>query len=408
MGVGLLMLAGLVGWLARRPEPVALTTPASAPVAARADPLPERADGAASTVLAIQALAASRPGSPQPQTSREFVDVCGVGRIRRSELELGEGSALPAWAMELNRQSEQGLPDMLKRLDAGSLRQRVAAAALRGDAQAAAQLVTSTDDAESYRIALRACRKDAVYRASYPVIKQQQAQLAASAASGFEMPELKPPGALPSACAAIHLERLELLDPGDAWPSLLRLSDAITRRDEAGVSQALYQVAQRPRLYVNARILSATLAEAIGTEPTPGESWALLSAMSIDMSSVIDGSLANLGRSCRADTLKDANRRQLCEQVVRHMPGMVKESLDARILHELEERLGLPHSPQALSKEDWDRGLKAMGEDGMRWVTEPTCANFGQMGRYAMKLAREGELASMRAHLKATSASVPR
>lgn len=406
--LGLLLMggaAGLLGWQSWQPGQGAAAAPAhpsSAPVAHMAA-LPALARQPEAVAAVLAAHAASRP--PQSKAGKEFVDVCGVGRVRRSEWELAEGAAAPAWAQELNRLIEQGLPDMLKRLDAGTLRQRVAAAALREDAQSAAQLAARTDDADSYRIALKACRRDASYRASYPTVKREQARLAASAASGVEMPELKPPGPAPTACAAINLERLELLDPGDAWPWLLRLSDAIERRDEAGISQALYQVAQRPRLSANARILSATLTEAVGPEPTLGESWALFNATGVDTSLLIDGALANVSRPCRADALKDANRRQLCEQLVRQMPGMVRESLDARVLHVLEERLGLSHSPQALSKEDWERGLKAMGEHTMQWMEEPSCASFSSMGRHVMALARDGELATMR---KAVPASGPR
>lgn len=402
--LGLLLVgAGLLGWLGSRTEPAATAAPGSAP----AVPSAARASEAGPAALVVRA-AASRSAQQHAEVSSEFVDVCGVGRVRRSELEPVEGAALPAWAQEWNRLTEQGLPDMLKRLDAGSLRQRVAAAALREDAQAAAQLAVQTDDADTYRIALQACRKDAAYRASYPTLKQQQAKLAASAASGFEMPELKPPRPEPAACAAINLERLEALDPSDAWPWLLRLSDALARSDEAGIAQALYQVAQRPRLSANARILSATVAEAVGPEPTLGEAWALFTAMGVDTATSIDGSPANVGRACRAEALKDANRRQLCEQVVRRMPVMAREALDARVLHSLEERLGLPHSPKALSKEDWERGLKVMGDNYMQWVTEPTCASFSRMGRHVIALAREGELATVREHLKAAAAPGPR
>lgn len=352
------------------------------------------------------AVSASSPLKADP--SREFIDVCGVGQVRREELERGEGQPEPAWSRELNRLSEQGLSDMLKRLDAGSVRQRVAAAVLRRDAQAAAQLAVTINDAGTYRLALRACRQDTAYRAHYVYANQQRARFAAAAASGFDTPELAAPGPVPDACAALNLERLELLDQGDAWPWLARLHDAVTRADEAGISQALYQVAQRPRLSANMRALSATVAEVAGAEPTLSEAWALVLAVGTDMAATSDGMLLDVGRPCRGDALKDANRRQLCEQVAQRMPGMVSEAIDALTLHGLEQRLGLQHSPQALSREDVDRGLKAMVDDGARWMEEPTCASFSRMGQQVAKLAREGELSSIRAHLKATPASALR
>jgi hypothetical protein len=408
--LGLLLMggaAGLLVWQARQPGQSAVAAPElpSSAAVAHVAALPALARQPEAASAGLTTHAASSP--LQSKVAKEFVDVCGVGRIRRSELEPGEGQSEPVWSHELNRLNEQGLSDMLKRLDAGSLRQRVAAAALRGDAQTAAQLAAGSDDVNAYRIALQACRKDQGYRSAY-LLTKQQAQLAASAASGLEMPEFKPPGPLPSACAGINLERLESFDPGDAWPWLLRLSDAITRNDQTGVSQALYQVAQRSRLSANARILSATMAEVVGPEPTPGESWALASALGTDMMSLGDVSPINVARPCSVDALKDANRRQLCEQVVRRMPGMVKEGIDARALHVLEERLGIAHSPEALSREDLDRRLKGIGEESMQWMAEPTCANFSKMGQLVVHLTRNGELAMMRAQLKAVPASGPR
>ncbi len=375
-------------------------------VARPAAPASTAAVIAAGASAVVQVAVAAGPAASATPVDKELVEVCGVGTVRRSELDPGEGQQKPAWMQALDRQAEQGLADMLKRLEAGTLKQRVAGAVLGKDVQAAAQLAASSDDAATYRIALLTCRKDATYRQAYGDASQQRARLAASAAGRFEIPELPVPGAIPSACAAINLERLVLLDPGDAWPWLLRLNDA--HGDETAISQALYQVAQRRRLSANTRALTATLADVVGADPTLGETWALFSAISTDAASNWDGSLVSVGRACRAVALRDANRRQLCEQVARRAPDMVAEAMDSRALHALEERLGLPHSPQALSRQDADRALGSITDASMRWMAEPTCAHVGDMGRHLVKLAREGELAGMRAYLKATPASAPR
>lgn len=391
----------LVGWFRLAEGPV---EPGRAAVPAA--PASTAAVIAAAASTAVQAAVAARPATSGASVDKEFVEVCGVGRLRRSELEPGEGQPKPAWMQALDRQAEQGLADVLKRLEAGPLKQRVAAAVFRQDVQAAAQLAAPTDDAATYRIALRACRKDANYRTAYLYASQQQARLAASVASGVRVPELPVPGPIPGACAALNLDRLTLLDPGDAWPWLLRLDDA--HGDAAAISQALYQVAQRRRLSANTHALTAAMAEVVGAEPTPDEAWALVSAMGVDGASMTEGSLLSVGRACRPDALRDANRRQLCEQVVRRAPDMAHDAMASRMLHTLEERLGLPHSPQALSREDADRALRGITEASMRWMAEPTCAHVSGMGRDLVKLAREGELAAMRASLKATPASASR
>jgi len=410
VALALLLAVVIAAWLGRRALPQ--TQPAAAaPVPALvivAEPAARAS--APSLVDRRSAAAAPEPDTPKVDVSKEFIDVCGVGRVRRSELERRDSQPAPAWAQALEQQSELGLAEVLKRLDAGSVKQRVAAAVLRGDVQAAAQLAASANDAGTYRLGLRACRKDAAYRAAHASANQQRDPLAASASSGLQMPEMAAPGTVPHACAALNFERLELLDPDDAWPSLARLSDAQQQGDEVGVSQALYQIAQRRRLAVNARALSATLADVVGAEPTPGEAWALVMAVGTDMASTLDASLSNVGRSCRPQALRDANRRQLCEQVTRRMPELVAEAMDSRVLHALEERMGLPHSPQALSREQFEQGIAALSEDSMRWMAEPTCANVSDMGRQLVLQSRQGELAWMRANMKAkpTPASVPR
>uniref|UniRef100_UPI00403636B0 hypothetical protein n=1 Tax=Roseateles sp. TaxID=1971397 RepID=UPI00403636B0 len=149
------------------------------------------------------------------------------------------------------------------------------------------------------------------------------------------------------------------------------------------------------------------MAEVVGDEPTPGGVMALITALGTDMAQ-IDASLVAVGRPCREASLRDANRRQLCEQVVRRMPGMLNEALDASALHMLERRLGLPQSPEALSQEEVSRALTALAEDRVRLLAEPSCANISRMGRQTVALGREGELAWVRAYLKqAGLASAP-
>jgi hypothetical protein len=326
--------------------------------------------------------------------------------VLRSELEQREGEPPPAWVEALDRQDRQARSELLKRLDAGPPRRRAAAALLREDVQGAALLAASTDDGMTYQLALRACRKDAAYRLIYAA---HRAQPPASAASGFVMPELPAPGAPPAACASLTLERSEMLQPDDAWPALARLADAQNRNDAAATQQALYQLAQKPRQAYSARPLSQVLSEVVGAEPTAGESMLLMDAAGADMMTIVEASPANVARACRPPQLADANRRQLCEQVARRLPAMTTELFDAALLYGLEELLGLPHSPQAVSKEELARLQADLRENGMYWVEEPSCANFARAGQHAVMRAREGELAFGRARQKArAAASAPR
>ncbi|KQY88393.1 hypothetical protein ASD35_12525 [Pelomonas sp. Root1444] len=396
--------AGGVFWRATR----AVEQPASVPAPMPLAGVPAAAAMVQGRSLANGAVAATGPASAASlalaAVDKEFVEVCGIGRVRRSDMEQVEGRPEPAWLQTLERQSQQELAAIQKRLEAGSVRQRVGAAVMRGDTEGAAQLAASTQDGTAYRLALRVCRQDASYRAAY----KRRPPPIASAASGFEMQEPPAPGPLPSACAALSLERLELLEPDDAWPWLARLNDSSARGDDEGVTLALHQIAQRRRLTPSTRALSATVAEVVGAEPTANEAFALMTAVGMDMASGLDGSLLSIGKSCSPAALRDANRRQQCEQIARRMPGMVAEAVDAAVLYSLEERLGLPHSKEAFSHEELGRAMEVAAKESMSWVEEPSCANISSMGRHVVALARGGELAAMRVWLEASRASAPR
>ncbi|RZL40302.1 MAG: hypothetical protein EOP35_01300 [Rubrivivax sp.] len=334
--------------------------------------------------------------------SSAFVEVCGHGRVLRSELETGEGQPPPAWADAVDQQVRRAQAQLLERLDDGALKQRVAAALLREDVQGAAGLVAQTNDATAYRLALRACRKDAQYRAVYAAYR---AVPPASAASGFWTPELMPPGAQPTACAALTLERMEMLSPDDAWPALVRLNEAHGRRDDAATAQALYPLGQRGYRAHSARPLSDVLAEAVGAEPTMAETLLLMTAASSDMSTYIEGAPSGVIHACQPSRVVDANRRQLCEQVARRLPDITTELLDARLLHLLEERLSLPHSAQAVTHAELERLQQVLRKEPQAWMDEPSCANFTRAGQHLAMSARQGELAYARARLKEGTAA---
>lgn len=405
--LGLMVLAGLVARQERLRTSLAAAAAASAPasVAGSAAQAVTAGNTGDATPVADAAPAALRSAAASGTAASGAVDVCGYGRVSRQELELTEGGAPPAWAQALDERWTVEKAGLIKRLGAGTERQRVAAAVLDDDVPTAARLAMSTTDPAAYQMALRACRHEAAYRAGYAA---QQTWLKSPAASGVKFSGMRPPGPVSTHCAALTIERWELLDPGNASPWIMRLHDGLASGDQSAVTQALYQVAQRSRVDANLRVLSATLAEVVGVEPTPGEFQALSMAAGHDMTTLTDVSIAGIGSACRADALRDANRRQLCEQVVRRMPGLVSELIDARILHSLEERLRMPHSPVAMTREELERVMKGTVEDSMRWITEPSCAAFSEGGKRFVALARQGELAHVLAKRAGAAASSPR
>lgn len=383
VGLGLLLVAasigGGLGWKARPSAAGEALPPAvAASAVSTAAALPEVPLVASPAVMdAAAPLGAAPTAASAAQV--DSVEFCGHGRVMRAELADMERGTPPAWAQAALAQYEAQKSAVLQRLAAGTPRQRVAAALLGGDVQVAAQMAASTSDAFVYQLALRSCRADAAMR-TLP---------AAASAAPADLPQR----ALPTACAALSLDKLEQLQPDDAWPALARVNDA--RGRPAAVSQALYQLGQRERLAVPQRALAAVVAGVVGAEPTPGEMLLLNEATTADVLASTQQGTAPfyVANACRVRDLADANRRQLCEQVVRRLPELVTEVGDATTLHRLEEQLGLPHSGKSLTNEEGWRLRKATSQEGTRVEKAPSCANFASDGRYFVALAAEGELA---------------
>jgi hypothetical protein len=403
--LGLLIVVitgGLVGWQAWQPEPGPTEFAAAPSTGARPAAVPASAIAAARAVVAASAVAPHASG-PAAHASKEFVEICGFGRVKRADLETKDEAPPPPWEKVAERQAEEGKASLLRRLESGSPGQRIAAAVLREDVQAAAAIAATVTDASAYRLALGACRSDAARRTDFarPPLPP------ASIPSGVFMPERLVPGPQPTACAALTLERLELLDPTDAWPWQARMQDSQQRGDAAGVAQALYQFAQHARTAPRLRPLTIAMADVAAAEPTPEESMALMMVLGKDMASMQSPHFA-ISRACRPETLRDANRRQLCEQAVRRLPDMTTELIEASLLYSLEERMGLLHSAKSLQRDESNRISEAIVAITTRWLQEPSCAGLSRVGHQLAQLSRQGELAFAQALVKNKPASAPR
>lgn len=316
----------------------------------------------------------------------DSIEICGHGRVKRSELAQREANKVPPeWMKALHARWEVQKDEALQRLASGTPRERVAAALLRGDVNSAAELASGSEDGPAYRIALQACREDAASRTRPPVASASATALQAVAES------------VPTSCAALRLEKLEQLMPREVWPVMARLVEATRRRDQALQSQLLHQLAQGQWQAGSQRPLTAVVAAAVSAQPTPGEVRLLNEATGADLLVTTQGWLYGVSEACRSRQLADANRRQLCEQVARRIPAWVMDAADATALHALEKQLGLPHSPGALSPDEGRKLQERMMAGFVQDATDFSCAGFARNARQLKALAAQGELAYQRA-----------
>lgn len=327
------------------------------------------------------------------------MEVCGFGSVPLQDFERERvaGEPVPAWAQAQLDQQQRGWERLLSQLRAGDERERVAAAVLQGQLDDAVRIAAVSGDAGVYGLAVTACRGDAVRRDG---AAWRRGLPASAVPPGWVEPSLPPE---PQLCGTLSLQRWMQLDPGDARPWALQLTDAQQRKDESAVQLALYELGQRQRFSAGVQRLTAVAAAALGPQPDAEQSLALTQVVGIDMAGIeLRGTV--LARACSAPAVRDANRRQLCAQAMDLLAGQARDLFDAAVVERLAKTLDRPLPPGWLSKEAAAIGLARATDAAQLSPDGLSCANLRRLGRALGRVARDGELAVARAALAASAA----
>lgn len=363
-----------------RLEPTALgAAPLALPIAAAV-----AAVGPAPTVRALPATAPASAETGEMQ-------MCG-GRWVRTD---ADGSPIESQEVKSPQfpQARQRLADILR-------------ADHRDVAQAAAIWVAMLD-ADRRRAATTAGRGDN----EVVVLRDRLARLALAAqdpavyAIAFNTCHKHTSGA----CALLSAEQWTRIDPGNAVPWMHVLADARERRDLQAEAEALYQVSVAKRFETREFAIPGLIAaiESLAPGDEPGTVAAFELAHETFGMAATWGmpSYQHLTQACRADALRDANRRQTCEGIAATLSERSDTVLPAMIGISIGRRIDWPMERVARARGEYEAYASSTTQE--LGGVEQMLACSG-MRRALARLERQGEIgevAYMRQWAKASGKS---
>lgn len=269
---------------------------------------------------------------------------------------------------------------------------RMAAALLRGDIAAAADIARATEDGKAYGIAWQACQA----RGAAAVFRN-----AASAADAQEMQaafEREMATASPS-CDALTVERWAQLEPDNAAPWLQMLSEARERGDRAAAIDALYRAGQARRQDTGFGWLTGQVAAALPADvPEGGRMMLLTDTIGRDAARPIGMGPSAVSKACSVAEAHDSNTRQQCEQVAQLLMDRSATLFDRAVGTKVAERLGLDADRIAMSSQALN---EVMIEDGDQFTSllekAGACAALRELGDRLADRGRLGEWGAIQA-----------
>jgi len=305
------------------------------------------------------AAASSVASAPAADLADEAMEVCGVGRVSRRQLEdlsLLERGKFMAQMYLLERRKDTAMSRLAARLSAGSDREQVAARLLMNDGEGAALIAHRTTDATAYRLAMQGCGKWSTG-----------------------------PG-----CTSLSVDAWARLDPADARPWLQWMAEAVQRKDDAAATTALEQVLQRRRVSPM-RLLEPAVAGAYASvDDDVGRGLAVIDVVGRE-AAFVQLEFVIMGRYCSAEALKDASRREHCGRLVRWQFQHADSAAEGAMAVGLADRLGLPASERPYTREQLEKGLKRMSDDAGH-VGELDCSSLARAADWSGRRVQSSEL----------------
>lgn len=356
----LLVLAGVGAWLGWRAlwRPPAEALAASSPSALAAAWLRPAVTDAASSAASG---AASGPPGPSAGADEEAIEVCGVGRVTRQQVEAWsalEEAGMKAKAQVLDRRRQAVLSQLSARLAAGSDSQRVAARLLMDDVEGAAHVAARSSDGAAYRLARLGCsRWDAAQAPS---------------------------------CRSLTTQAWRQLNPQDARPWADLMVEAWRRKDEGAAAQALDEMLLRRPQGSGSPLLDA-LVSARGVV-VDDEALGLLVVEVIGRDAAFPREeLGAFSRYCSAERLKIPAHAQRCERLARWQLAHAADLTDAMLATALADRAGLPAAQRPFTREQLQLGQERFLAHSLA-VIGPDCRSLRRTVDWAARRVELGEL----------------
>lgn len=356
--VGLSLLLVAVGAFVLRAPGDQPEQPAAVPVSApQASAASQAASGTEKLVLA-QAASAAASGALQAGRADEAIDICGVGRVTRQQVEnpnLIERGQLMAKLYLLDRRKDAAKSQLSARLAAGSDREQVAARLLMDDPEGGALIAQRTTDAAAYRLALQGCGKTS------------------------EAPS----------CRGLTVQAWARLDPEDARPWLQLMAEAANRRDDAAAAQALEQVLQRHKRSSTRTLAPVVVGAHASVDDAVGLGLATVEVIGRE-AAFLDMSGPSF-RYCSVEAVKEPARRARCESLALWQFKHADSVLDGMMAVAVADRVGLPAEQRPYTRQQLNDGLRRLADDALH-VASLDCAGLARTADWSVKQMQGNEL----------------
>ena len=374
-------------------------------------PRQDKGDAAAryASLSSVQVAASSGPptvsGSPGPGQ----VEICGVGYMPAEGAKRFEPDAqLKASAAAARRQlidTMSGQADERTRV-AGLLLKRIAAIEAEPSAYDQAAVDRCGDDHACLQAASDASLSP--YAAGIPAGEEIAKMASTTRDPMVYAAAMQACGKLgsvpqPPSCRMISARQWARLDPSNTVAWLQVADEASSKKDAAGVADALYHVttAKNGQLYTGA---VATLAEPYMAGVTGYQK------MDLDMLAISAFSGWSLpaylpvSNFCAASQLTDSNRRQTCDAIARKFTENSTTLIELRIGMRIAERLGWPAGQLAQVREHADATYQA-AQNEIDLEQPWSCLAIERAHRHWMQMAKLGEVGAARAAIAASGKS---
>jgi len=382
----LVVVAGVVGWLATRPAHPAAIAPARAlspPLVASAvsPPLsPSPPPALDPGWMLVAGMPVPWPPSPErlaeqwPPEWRPYlvgVQVCDLGHVKLSpsqESWLTPGQTEQAHRLLLSRSQEHADPKVRALAVFDPSAEQLMPGLARRQRDLLVRSATSSTDPQLYALALAAC---------------------AASPAGDRV-----------GCEGLSHRRWAQIDPDNAAPWFYLAGEAHRHGDMNLWHEALHRASLAPRSDTYAEQLLVATEQAL---PPGTPRWQRFHAQVVGMGLVAGYSFPPFSAVmayCEAGALADANRRQLCERLAERMSEQGRNLLHVAVAAALGRALGWPPERlQALRAELYV--LPRVAEEGIFDVLlNPDCPAMARATEALAQRARDGELASMRKWLE--------
>jgi hypothetical protein len=195
------------------------------------------------------------------------------------------------------------------------------------------------------------------------------------------------------ACGLLSAEQWTRVDPGNAVPWMHVLEQARARRDVQGEAEALHQISVAKRFDTREFAIPGLIAAIESAAPEGDSGTVAVFELTLETFGIAaawgNPTYQLLTQACRADALRDANRRQTCEGIATTLSERSDSILPAMIGIGIGSRLDWPMERVARRRGEYEAYVSSTAEDTASLEQMFGCSG---MRRVLGRFKREGEI----------------